>query len=109
MKKGHTVHVPPQSRISIRAGAVMTIPGTGDITVGAASTLVVDDGEAGGGLAIPSDDVDATGHAPAADSAVGTRHGSRRRRGRRSPWQASPTSCFPRARRAGPPTVRRLS
>ena len=70
VKKGHTVHVPPQSRISIRAGAVMTIPGTGDITVGAASTLVVDDGEAGGGLAIPSDDVDATGHGPAADSAV---------------------------------------
>ena len=62
-KKGHTVHVPPQTWISILAGAVMTIPGTADITVDTASTLVVHRGGTGGGLAIPSDDVD-PGHAP---------------------------------------------
>jgi hypothetical protein len=71
VKKGRTVHVPPQTRISILAGAVMTIPGTSDITVNTASTLVVERvGAAGGSLAIPSDDVD-PGHAAAADAMIG--------------------------------------
>ena len=70
VKKGHTVHVPPQSRIGDLAGAVMTIPGTGDITVDTASTLVVDGVGTGGGLAIPSDDVDSRA-TPAADWTIG--------------------------------------
>jgi hypothetical protein len=69
VKKGHTVHIPPQTRISILAGAVVTIPGTADITVGTAGTLLVDCAGTGGGLTIPSDDVD-SGKAPPSDASV---------------------------------------
>ena len=69
IKKGHPVHLPPQTWIDIQTGAVMTIPGTADITVDTGSTLVVHHDGTGGGLAIPSDDVD-PGQAPAADATV---------------------------------------
>ena len=52
---GHTVHVPPRTCVSVQAGAVMTVPGTSDITVNAQSILVLDAGA--GGLAIASDDI----------------------------------------------------
>jgi hypothetical protein len=77
VKTGHPVHVPPQTRISILAGAIMTIPGTPDITVDTASILVVSRSRTGGGtgggtggsLTIPSDDVD-PGKGTAADATV---------------------------------------
>lgn len=69
VKLGHTVHVPPHTRVSIRAGAVMTIPGTSDITVNAQSTLVID-GDAGH-LAIAAEDIVVPEGGEAADATRG--------------------------------------
>jgi hypothetical protein len=70
VKQGQTLHIPPQARISVLAGAVMTVPGTGDITVNTASTLLIGrfgTGGAGGSLTIPSDSID-PGQGKAADA-----------------------------------------
>jgi hypothetical protein len=55
VKLGHSVHVPPHTRVSVQAGAVMTAPGTSDVTVNARAALVID-AEAGH-LAIAADDL----------------------------------------------------
>jgi hypothetical protein len=69
VKLGHTVHVPPHTRVSIRAGAVMTIPGASDITVNAQSTLVID--ADAGHLAIAAEDIVVPEGGKAADATRG--------------------------------------
>jgi hypothetical protein len=69
VKLGHTVHVPPHTQVSIQPGAVMTIPGTSDVTVDAQSTL--DIRADAGHLAIASDDIVGPKSGKAADATRG--------------------------------------